>query len=166
MKGHLFLCRIDIKWLKVVESGEVNMLMGEFSHGMDSKNRIIIPSKLRDGLGETFVMTKGLDSCLYIYPMDEWKTFQGKLKALPLTDKDVRSFVRFMVSGANEMEPDKMGRVLIPQSLLAYAGITGDVVSVGMMDRVEIWSKERWQEYNDSEMDMDAIAEKMNELGI
>lgn len=142
------------------------MLIGEFSHGMDKKNRIIIPSKLRDGLGETFIMTKGLDSCLYIYPKNEWQTFEQKLKSLPLTDKNVRSFVRFFFSGANEMEPDKMGRVLIPQSLLSYAGIEGDVVSVGMMDRVEVWSKEKWEAYNESEMDMDAIAEKMNELGI
>ncbi len=142
------------------------MLIGEFSHGMDKKNRIIIPSKLRDGLGEQFVMTKGLDSCLYIYPITEWKTLEAKLKALPLTDKNARSFVRFFFSGANEMEPDKMGRVLIPQSLLNYAGISGEVVSVGMMDRVEIWSKEKWQEYSDSEMDMDTIALRMNELGI
>ncbi len=142
------------------------MLIGEFSHGMDKKNRIIIPSKLREGLGEQFIMTKGLDSCLYIYPKNEWQIFEQKLKSLPLTDKNVRSFVRFFFSGANEMEPDKMGRVLIPQSLLSYAGIDGEVVSVGMMDRVEVWSKEKWEAYNESEMDMDAIAEKMNELGI
>ncbi len=142
------------------------MLIGEFSHGMDKKNRIIIPSKLRDGLGETFIMTKGLDSCLYIYPKNEWQIFEQKLKSLPLTDKNVRAFVRFFFSGANEMEPDKMGRVLIPQSLLSYADIEGEVVSVGMMDRVEVWSKEKWEAYNESEMDMDAIAEKMNELGI
>ncbi len=133
---------------------------------MDKKNRIIIPSKLREGLGEQFIMTKGLDSCLYIYPNNEWQIFEQKLKSLPLTDKNVRSFVRFFFSGANEMEPDKMGRVLIPQSLLSYAGIDGEVVSVGMMDRVEVWSKEKWEAYNESEMDMDAIAEKMNELGI
>ncbi|WP_313126627.1 division/cell wall cluster transcriptional repressor MraZ [Proteiniclasticum ruminis] len=142
------------------------MLIGEFSHGMDKKNRIIIPAKLRDGLGDTFIMTKGLDSCLYIYPKSEWEVFEKKLKALPMTDKNVRAFVRFFFSGANEMEPDKMGRVLIPQSLLSYAGIEGEVVSVGMMDRVEVWSKEKWTAYNESDMDMDAIAAKMNELGI
>ena len=142
------------------------MLIGEFSHGMDKKNRIIIPAKLREGLGDTFIMTKGLDSCLYIYPKSEWEVFEKKLKALPMTDKNVRAFVRFFFSGANEMEPDKMGRVLIPQSLLSYAGIEGEVVSVGMMDRVEVWSKEKWTTYNESDMDMDAIAAKMNELGI
>lgn len=133
---------------------------------MDKKNRIIIPAKLREGLGDTFIMTKGLDSCLYIYPKPEWEIFEKKLKALPMTDKNVRAFVRFFFSGANEMEPDKMGRVLIPQSLLSYAGIEGDVVSVGMMDRVEVWSKDKWTAYNESDMDMDAIAAKMNELGI
>ena len=133
---------------------------------MDKKNRIIIPSKFREVLLEKFVITKGLASCLYIYPTTEWKILEAKLKSLPLTDKNARSFVRFFFSGANEMEPDKMGRVLIPQSLLSYAGISGEVVSVGMMDRVEVWSKEKWQEYSDSEMDMDAIALKMNELGI
>lgn len=142
------------------------MLIGEFSHGMDKKNRIIIPAKLREGLGDTFIMTKGLDSCLYIYPKSEWEVFEKKLKSLPMTDKNVRAFVRFFFSGANEMEPDKMGRVLIPQSLLSYAGIEGEVVSVGMMDRVEVWSKEKWTAYNESDMDMDAIAAKMNELGI
>lgn len=142
------------------------MLIGEFSHGMDKKNRIIIPAKLRDGLGDTFIMTKGLDSCLYIYPKSEWEVFEKKLKALPMTDKNVRAFVRFFFSGANEMEPDKMGRVLIPQSLLSYAGIEGEVVTVGMMDRVEVWSKEKWTAYNESDMDMDTIAAKMNELGI
>lgn len=111
-------------------------------------------------------MTKGLDSCLYIYPKSEWEVFEKKLKALPMTDKNVRAFVRFFFSGANEMEPDKMGRVLIPQSLLSYAGIEGEVVSVGMMDRVEVWSKEKWTAYNESDMDMDTIAAKMNELGI
>ena len=133
---------------------------------MDKKNRIIIPSKLREGLGDTFIRAKGLDSCLYIYPKSEWDVFEKKLKALPMTDKNVRAFVRFFFSGANEMEPDKMGRVLIPQSLLSYAGIEGEVVSVGMMDRVEVWSKEKWTAYNESDMDMDAIAAKMNELGI
>jgi MraZ protein len=142
------------------------MLIGEFTHGVDKKNRIIIPSKLRDNLGDTFIVTKGLDGCLYIYPKEEWLTFETKLKALPLTNKDARAFVRFFFSGANEMEPDKMGRILIPQSLLEYAGIVDEVVSVGMMNRVEVWSKEKWKAYNDSEMDMDEIAAKMNELGI
>jgi len=144
----------------------MKMLIGEFNHGMDNKNRIIIPSKLREDLGESFIISKGLDGCLYIYPKAEWITFETKLKALPLSSKDARTFSRFFFSGANEMEPDKMGRILIPQSLLEYAGIVDEVVSVGMMNRVEVWSKEKWKAYNDSEMDMDDIASKMNELGI
>jgi len=142
------------------------MLIGEFNHGMDNKNRIIIPSKLREDLGESFIISKGLDGCLYIYPKAEWITFETKLKSLPLSSKDARTFARFFFSGANEMEPDKMGIILIPQSLLEYAGIVDEVVSVGMMNRVEVWSKEKWKAYNDSEMDMDDIASKMNELGI
>lgn len=142
------------------------MLIGEFNHGMDQKNRIIVPVKLREDLGESFIITKGLDGCLYIYPKNEWLMFEAKLKALPLTSKDARAFVRFFFSGANEMEPDKMGRILIPQSLLEYAGIADEVVSVGMMNRVEVWSKEKWKAYNDSELDMDEIASRMNELGI
>ncbi|MGB4590160.1 MAG: division/cell wall cluster transcriptional repressor MraZ [Clostridiaceae bacterium] len=142
------------------------MLIGEFNHGMDNKNRIIIPAKLREDLGESFIISKGLDGCLYIYPKAEWITFETKLKSLPLSSKDARTFSRFFFSGANEMEPDKMGRILIPQSLLEYAGIVDEVVSVGMMNRVEVWSKEKWRAYNDSEMDMDEIASKMNELGI
>ena len=142
------------------------MLIGEFNHGMDQKNRIIVPVKLREDLGESFIITKGLDGCLYIYPKNEWLMFEAKLKALHLTSKDARAFVRFFFSGANEMEPDKMGRILIPQSLLEYAGIADEVVSVGMMNRVEVWSKEKWKAYNDSELDMDEIASRMNELGI
>ncbi|NLC65636.1 MAG: division/cell wall cluster transcriptional repressor MraZ [Clostridium sp.] len=142
------------------------MLMGEFNHNVDSKNRIIIPSKLRESLGEAVIISKGLDGCLYIYPESEWKVFEEKLKSLPMTNKNARAFVRFFYSGATEINPDKSGRALIPKSLMEYANIKTEVVSVGMIDKVEIWSKEKWEEYNDSENNMDEIAEQMNELGI
>lgn len=142
------------------------MLMGEFNHNVDSKNRIIIPSKLRESLGEAVIISKGLDGCLYIYPENEWKVFEEKLKSLPMTNKNARAFVRFFYSGATEINPDKSGRALIPKSLMEYANIKTEVVSVGMIDKVEIWSKEKWEEYNDSENNMDEIAEQMNELGI
>lgn len=142
------------------------MLMGEFNHNVDSKNRIIIPSKLRESLGESIIVSKGLDGCLYIYPKNEWKIFEEKLKALPMTNKNARTFVRFFYSGATEINPDKSGRALIPKSLMEYANIKNEVVSVGMIDKVEIWSREKWEEYNDSKIDMDDIAEQMNELGI
>ncbi|MFU0823762.1 division/cell wall cluster transcriptional repressor MraZ [Clostridium sp.] len=142
------------------------MFIGEYTHSLDSKNRMIIPSKFREDLGDRFVLTKGLDGCLYIYPMDEWKILEQKLKKLPLTSKDARAFVRFFFSGANEVTLDKQGRALIPQNLLEYAQINKEIVSIGVMTRIEIWGKEKWEEYNSSNIDFNEIAEKMSELGI
>ncbi|WP_234119934.1 division/cell wall cluster transcriptional repressor MraZ [Clostridium hydrogenum] len=142
------------------------MFIGEYEHALDSKNRIIIPSKFREEIGDNFVLTKGLDGCLYAYPLNEWKVLEEKLKKLPLTSKDARAFVRFFFSGANEISIDKQGRALIPQNLIKYATINKELVSIGVSTRIEIWSKEKWNEYNDSDVDMDAIAEKMSELGI
>ena len=142
------------------------MLIGEYQHALDIKNRIIVPSKLREDLGNNFVITKGLDGCLYAYPLEEWKILQDKLKTLPLTNKDARAFVRFFFAGACEVEMDKQGRGLIPQNLKEYAGIEKEIVSIGVLTRVEIWSKEKWKEYNDSNVDYQSIAEKMSDLGI
>ena len=142
------------------------MFIGEYQHGLDAKNRIIIPSKFRDEFGGKFVLTKGLDGCLYAYTLQEWRILEEKLKALPLTNKDARAFVRFFFSGASEVELDKQGRGLIPQNLIEYAGIEKEIVSIGVLTRVEIWSKQKWQEYNELNIDFDAIAEKMSELGI
>jgi len=140
--------------------------MGEYQHAIDNKNRIIVPSKFREALGDKFVITKGLDGCLYIYDMDEWGLLQEKLKKLPLTSKDARAFVRFFFSGANEVQVDKQGRALIPQNLIEYSKINKEIISIGVMSRIEIWSKERWEEYNESNIDYDEVAEKMSELGI
>ena len=142
------------------------MLIGEYQHSLDAKNRMIAPFKLREDLGNKFVITKGLDGCLYIYPTDEWVKLQEKLKTLPLTNKDARAFVRFFFAGASEVEIDKQGRGLIPQNLKEYAGIEKEIVSIGVLSRVEIWSREKWNEYNNSNIDYEKIAEKMNELGI
>ncbi|ALP90876.1 MULTISPECIES: division/cell wall cluster transcriptional repressor MraZ [Clostridium] len=142
------------------------MFIGEYQHSLDSKNRIIVPAKLREGLGNKFVITKGLDGCLYAYPLEEWKILEDKLKTLPLTNKDARTFVRFFFSGACEVELDKQFRGLIPQNLKEYAKIEKDIVSIGVLSRVEIWSKEMWENYNDLNVDFDYIAEKMNDLGI
>lgn len=142
------------------------MFIGEYQHGLDAKNRIIIPAKFREKLGINFVITKGLDGCLYAYPTSEWSKLEEKLKSLPLTNKDARAFTRFFFSGASEIELDKQGRGLIPQNLIEYASIKKEIVSIGVLSRVEIWSKEKWQEYNESDIDYDAIAEKMNDLGI
>lgn len=142
------------------------MFIGEYQHALDTKNRMIVPSKLRDDLGNKFVITKGLDSCLYIYPITEWQILEQKMKTLPLTNKDARAFVRFFFSGACEIEMDKQGRGVIPQNLKEYAGIEKEIVSIGVLTRIEIWGKEKWKSYNDSDVDFDSIAEKMENLGI
>ncbi|AUN12694.1 cell division/cell wall cluster transcriptional repressor MraZ [Clostridium botulinum] len=142
------------------------MFIGEYNHGLDTKNRIIIPAKFREKLGKNFVLTKGLDGCLYVYPKSQWEVLQKKLETLPLTNKNARAFVRFFFSGAHELELDKQGRTLIPQNLLEYGQIQKEIVSIGVSNRIEIWSKEKWEEYNNSNIDYDSIAEQMSELGI
>lgn len=141
------------------------MFMGEYSHSIDAKGRLIIPSKFREDLGESFVLTKGLDGCLSIYPMDEWKIFEQKLGALPLTNKNARKFARFFVAGATQCELDKQGRILLPATLREFAGLDKDVVLAGMLNRIEIWSKAKWTE-NNAYDDMDDIAEQMTDLGL
>lgn len=142
------------------------MFIGEYQHSIDNKNRMKVPAKLKEGLSNVFIMTKGLDGCLYAYPVDEWKKLEEKLKSLPITNKDARAFVRFIFSGAAEIETDKQGRALIPQNLIEYASIVKDIVSIGVSTRVEIWSREKWNEYNEKNINYDEIAEKMSELGI
>ncbi|WP_040211936.1 division/cell wall cluster transcriptional repressor MraZ [Clostridium polynesiense] len=142
------------------------MFIGEYNHSLDSKNRMIIPSKLREELGTKFIITKGLDGCLYAYPLEEWKILEEKLRTLPLTNKDARAFVRFFFAGASEIEVDKQGRGLIPQNLIEYAGINKEIISIGVLTKIEIWSKEKWEEYNDNNIDYNELAEKMSELGI
>ena len=141
------------------------MFMGEYNHTIDAKGRLIIPSKFRELLGEEFVLTKGLDGCLSIYPMTEWEVFEKKLRALPLTNKNARTFSRFFVAGATMCELDKQGRILVPQTLREFAGLDKDVVLTGNLERIEVWSKEKWSENCDYD-DMDAIAQGMQEMGI
>ncbi|RHW66625.1 transcriptional regulator MraZ [Clostridium botulinum] len=140
------------------------MFIGEYNHGLDTKNRIIIPAKFREELGKNFVLTKGLDGCLYVYPKSQWEVLQKKLETLPLTNKNARAFVRFFFSGAHELELDKQGRTLIPQNLLEYGQIQKEIVSIGVSNRIEIWSKEKWEEYNNSNIDYDSIAEQNRNL--
>jgi len=147
---------------------EVNVLfIGEYQHNIDSKGRVIIPSRFREDLGYKFVITKGLDHCLFVYSLQEWENLEAKLKTLPLTNKDARAFVRFFFSGAAECEADKQGRVLIPANLREYAKLDKDVVVIGVSTRVEIWDKTLWDQYNsDDNISPEAIAEKMEFLGI
>lgn len=154
------------KWVKVAQRG-VSMFIGEYQHNIDSKGRIIIPSRFREDLGEGFVLTKGLDQCLFIYSYNEWKVFENKLSTLPLTSKDARAFIRFFFAGATECEFDKQGRIIIPANLREYADINKEAVIIGVSNRLEIWSKDKWLDYNDDEnLSYDAIAEKMSFLGI
>jgi len=141
------------------------MLMGEYSHTIDTKGRVIVPSKFRESLGEVFIVTKGLDGCLFGYPESEWKTIEEKFRNIPLTTKDARKFSRFFFAGACDCEFDKQGRILLPQVLREHADLKKDVVIVGVMNRIEIWDKDRWNECNTYD-DMDEVAEHMAELGL
>lgn len=138
------------------------MFMGEYHHNIDSKGRMIIPAKYRDDLGEEFVLTRGLDQCLFGYPMSEWQLIEEKLKGLPLTKKDARAFTRFFFSGAIECEIDKQGRINIATPLLNYAGLEKECVVIGVSNRIEIWSKANWEKYfTESEDSFAEIAENM-----
>ena len=141
------------------------MFMGEYNHTIDAKGRLIIPAKFRELLGTEFVLTRGLDGCLFIYPVDEWKAFEQKLRALPLTNKNARTFSRFFVAGAAMCELDRQGRVLVPQTLREFAGLEKDVVMTGNLDRIEVWSKDKWSENCDYD-DMNEIAESMQDMDI
>ncbi len=143
------------------------MLLGEYNHSLDTKGRVSVPSKLRMDLGESFIVTKGLDNCLFVYSKEEWLTFETKLKTLPLTNTNARNFVRFFFSGATECEIDKQGRINIPQNLREYASITKDVTIVGVGTRAEIWDRDKWNVYNsDENLNVDEIASQMSDLGI
>lgn len=138
------------------------MFMGEYQHTIDDKGRLIIPSKFRDDLGQTFVLTRGLDQCVFGYPMDEWKLLEQKLKALPFTKKDARAFSRFFFSGAAESQLDKQGRVNISVPLREYAHLDKDCVVIGVSSRIEIWSKSKWESYYEaSESSFDEISESL-----
>lgn len=142
------------------------MFMGEYSHTIDAKGRLIVPAKFREILGDNFIVTKGLDGCLFVYPNDEWTRFEEKLKSLPLTNKNARQFTRFFLAGAAACEVDKQGRILLPQVLREFASLEKDVVLVGVASRIEIWSRERWDEsMNTYDGDMDEVAENMESLG-
>ena len=141
------------------------MFMGEYNHTIDAKGRLIIPSKFREVLGDEFVVTKGLDGCLFVYDNQEWAAFEEKLKALPLMNKESRKFVRFFLAGAASVEVDKQGRILLPSVLREFAELDKDVVLVGVASRIEIWSKQKWDAASEYD-DMEEIAEHMSELGL
>ena len=138
------------------------MFMGEFQQKLDTKGRMIIPSKFRESLTEQFVITRGLDKCLFGYTMDEWAKIEEKMKTLPLTKKDARKFMRIFFSGATVVEMDKTGRINIPANLREYATLLKDCVVIGVSSRIEIWAEEEWQSfYTDSEDNFEDIAEDL-----
>ena len=140
------------------------MLMGEFHHNIDDKGRLIIPSKFRYELGEKFVITRGLEKCLFVYSEEEWNKLIAKLKTLPFTNKDARNFTRFFLSGATVNEFDRQGRINISSSLVNYANLTKECVIIGVNDRIEIWSKENWDNYFNERVDnLSDVAEKLFE---
>lgn len=144
------------------ESGGSLMFMGEYQHNIDIKGRLIVPAKFRELLGDDFVITRGLDKCLFAYPRTEWSKLEEKLQTLPLTKKDARSFIRFFFSGASECELDKQGRINIPQNLVGYAGLEKETVIIGVSNRIEIWSKPEWDAvFEESEESFSEIAENM-----
>ncbi len=143
------------------------MLIGEYSHSLDVKGRLIMPVKLREDMGENFIITTGLDGCLFGFSMSEWQKFEDKLKTLPITNKNARNFVRFFLSGATECELDKQGRFLIPGKLREVASLDRDVTIIGAGTRIEIWNKEKWEEHNSEEnLSIAEIEKNMEELGI
>lgn len=131
----------------MVDCGGINMFMGEFHHSIDDKARLVLPSKFRDELGDTFIITRGLEGCLFVYSKSEWINIVSKLKELPFTKKDARAFLRFFLSGAIECQVDKQGRVALPSSLVNYARLINKCVIIGVNDRLEIWSEESFDDY-------------------
>lgn len=126
------------------------MLMGEFHHNIDEKGRIIIPSKLRDDLGSKIIVTRGLDSCLFLYSEEQWKVIVSKLQTLPFTKKDARNFTRIFLSGATVCDFDKQGRIKLTAQLCSYASLDKECIVLGVNDRLEIWAKDKWDSFFDS----------------
>ena len=138
------------------------MLMGEFHHNIDEKGRLVIPTKFRDELGYKCVITRGLEKCLYVYSLEEWNNIVSKLKQLPFTKKDARTFIRSFFSGAAECEFDKQGRINVVSPLQSYADLTKECVIIGANDRLEIWSEENWDNFlTDNSSKLEDIAENL-----
>ncbi|TSC68238.1 MAG: protein MraZ [Parcubacteria group bacterium Gr01-1014_66] len=143
------------------------MLIGEYIHTLDAKKRVALPARLRKELGERIILTRGLNSCLCVYSLKQWESLTEKLGKLPTGQSDTRSFLRLLFSGAMEIELDQLGRMLIPDYLKQYAGLSQRIVTVGAYDRLEIWDEERWSRYKQEvEKNTDMIAEKLGELGL
>jgi len=143
------------------------MFLGEYSYSIDDKKRLAIPVKFRASLGKKAVITRGLDSCLFMFPLKEWAELAKKLSQMPLSQADARGFARIMLAGAMEVSIDNLGRILVPDYLKNYAGLSKKVVVAGLYNRVEIWDEEKWTIYKEkTEKEAGDIAERLKELGI
>jgi MraZ protein len=148
-----------IKW--------ITMLIGEYLHTIDQKNRVSVPSKFRKELGKSVVVTRGLDKCLFLYTLGEWKLLAEKLAKLPWGKAETRSFVRMMIAGATDVEIDSLGRILLPDYLKTYANLSDSAVVVGLYNRVEIWQPEFWHKFSENAKDnAELIAEKLGDSGL
>ncbi len=143
------------------------MFIGEYQHSIDPKKRLAVPSKFRGELKNKVVVTRGLDKCLFIYPMKVWQELAKKLGALPVGEAGTRSFIRLMLAGATDVETDKQGRILIPDYLKEYAELDKNVVIAGIYNRLEIWDELKWNKYKkNAEKNTDEIAEQLGKLGV
>lgn len=143
------------------------MFIGEYQHSIDPKKRLAVPSKFRGELKNKVVVTRGLDKCLFIYPMKVWQELAEKLGALPVGESGTRSFIRLMLAGATDVETDKQGRILIPDYLKEYAELDKNVVIAGIYNRLEIWDELKWNKYKkNAEKNTDEIAEQLGKLGV
>lgn len=145
----------------------ITMFIGEYRHTIDTKKRLAIPVKFRKEIGDRMVLTRGLDGCLFLFPMKEWEPLAEKLGRLPFGQQDTRAFARLLLAGASEVEVDQLGRVLVPDFLKEYASLKKTVVIAGLFNKLEIWDEERWNQYKGQlEKNSDKIAEKLGELGV
>ncbi len=155
------------KWFNCSLKWGVKVFIGEYHHTLDGKGRLILPAKFRTHLGDCCIATRGLDHCLFVFPIEEWRSLEQRLRNLPLTKPEARAFSRFFFSGATECELDGQGRILISPSLREYAAINREIVIIGVSARIEIWAKERWLDYcAKAEETYEELAEKMGEGGI
>ena len=143
------------------------MFIGEYRHSIDNKKRLAVPSKFRGELGNRVVVTRGLDKCLFVYPLKTWEKLAEKFGSMPMGESGTRSFVRLMLAGATDVEIDKQGRILIPDYLKKYAGLKKDVTIAGLYNRLEVWDEKKWSSYKTkAEKNSDAIAEQLGKLGV
>ena len=154
-------------WGKISDFVDNFMFIGEYTYSIDEKKRLAIPPKFRKILDKKAVITRGLDQCLFLYPIKEWQALAEKLSNLPLSQADARGFARIMLAGAMDVNLDNLGRILIPDYLKEYAGLRKKVVVAGLYNRIEIWDEKKWKEYKrKTEAGMGDIAERLKELGV